>query len=284
MVTATPESIVAPPQLVPIVKAAYELPRVDSKGKLIRYARLNRGRTDLYDKIFNDHCPKVPLESIPKERREILHSEYRDLEGQWYKSRSWDSINTHIRVEPDNEDSELTPIMVPDPDVIFVGALSAGLVWLKLFADRMIYKNFMHEVNHQTDGRCEATFYRDGQESVRLGEIVLDNEPGDIINSPEVLPSAVSAKIARDRAASGDMWRDAYTSDEWDPIVRVDNRFGLHYLKRGDKIVLHAKGWPRPGSPEIERTYILKPPSEGESFVPIAQAPDTVDLAHLARR
>jgi hypothetical protein len=272
----------APAIVMPLVKARYELPTLGPDNKPLRYAHLHR-RTDLYDLIFNRHCPTVRLEDIPAERRAGIRSDYRDLDGDWHTDRSWDTIATMVRVPgSDPETPRLEPVMVPDPDVIWVGAISNGLVWLKLFQYLRLYNSFMGEVNSGTEGRCEATFYREGQSAVRLGKVIKDNQPGEILNSPETAPSVVDPRAAAERE---DMWRESYVADEWDPIVRIDRRFGLHYLKRGDRIVLHFKGWPRPNTPETERVFVLKPPSEGNSFVPAAkESADIVDLASQGRR
>ena len=59
---------------MPLVKAHYEHPVTRTGGEQVRYAHAHI-RTDVYEAIFNQYCPRIPLASLPTERRQGISTE-----------------------------------------------------------------------------------------------------------------------------------------------------------------------------------------------------------------
>ena len=205
--------------------------------------------------------------------------------------------------------------LVPDPEVIYVGRLIDGLVFTGAIENRKVGKNLINNIpagrtfresgtagqftgggvvklefkaveprKEMYDALRKGVF--DGQAAIKkmiengeaptinMGTIVKDAEPGEILNSANVIKSEQLA------AGDVDMWEAGETELHFDPVIRLDNRFGLHYLKRGDQVTISGSGWPRPRVQEFEHKWILKPPSEGISFVQQDSGGD--DVVHLS--
>ena len=68
--------------------------------------------------------------------------------------------------------------------------------------------------------------------TINMGTIIKDAEPGEILNSPKDIQQET-----RDEGEV-DMWSAGDTHTGFDPVIRRDNRYGLHYLKRGDEVTI----------------------------------------------
>ena len=191
---------------------------------------------------------------------------------------------------------------VPDPEVIYVGRLIDGLIFSGVFESRKLGKNLINNIPAGRTFRESGTagqftgggivklefkaveprremyealargifddspsvkkLIENGEApTINMGTIIKDAEPGEILNSASV--------IKPEQLASGevDMWEAGETALHFEPKIRIDNRFGLHYLKRGDQVTVSGSGWPRPRVQEFEHKWILRPPSEGSSLV-----------------
>ena len=259
----------------------FELPPINK----VTFLNLRR-RTDTYAELFKSECPHIRAGSLDDEKLLAL-----GIEG----------------VDPD--------MYIRDPDVLWVGRLLDGFVALGLFSSRSFVKNMLKTV---TSGRTtrppglpgtlrgggevgfsitpvfRAEMYESLQKGqlermsqqvldrikkfespeIALGEPIKHNEPGEVRNSPVF---DINASLTEDEM--DDMWASQMASDEWDPKMRRDTRFGLHYLKRGDRIDVNVQGFPRPSTEYTEHTWILRPLSEGSSYVATQSGdPGTVNL------
>lgn len=244
---------------------------------VIKFAGLNRpveaGEKDRYAEVFNRYVPRIPLKNVPHDIRvrngwselpEEIVTGQREVEtGETYQR----AHGEHKAGDPKTElvkDVEVT--MVPDPDVIWVGRIVDGLVWLGVVESRKRLKDFLHNVpsgEQGTAARCSMTFIR-GDQEFAFGPRILDTEPGEITNSPDSVP------LRRDPNADLDLAAPQYEEREFAPRIRRYPDFDLHYLKRGDRVVFQAQGWPRPrtnGGEPWRMEFSLRPPSEGRSHV-----------------
>ena len=270
----------APPTTSADIKAVYELPPPYLRVK-IRYAHLHR-RTDIYDEIFQRECPRVPLHTVPRDVR--LRMGWSELDAH---------VKTNERYEPGREvyrqayhhpdlDQDFEAgdpkmeyvydeeeITVPDPDVLWVGRFSDGLVALEIVESRKLYKSFVHSIKGGrgqpggVDSQCQIVFQRPGERPINFSDIVLDAEPGEMIHSPADVPMSEDGQPRS-------LFHSTAAGQSWNTAIRIDPDYGLHYLKRGDVITLRAQGWPKPmthdGNP-YEMKWILRPVSEGPSYV-----------------
>jgi len=262
----------------------------------LSFANIRRGRTDIYEQIFNKYCPDIPLEMLTETRRLELGYEDFPLEGEGHKKckemeASEDAICPHK-----------VKTLVPDPEVIWVGRLLDGLIFSGVIETRKIAKNLINNIpagrtfresgtaGQFTGGGVVSLEFKaveprkemytalrkgtfDNQPTIKrliengvaptinMGTIVKDAEPGEILNSPQVVKPEQLA------AGEVDMWEAGTSEFSFEPDIRLDNRFGLHYLKRGDQVTIKGAGWPRPRIQEFEHKWILRPPSEGSSLV-----------------
>jgi hypothetical protein len=193
-------------------------------------------------------------------------------------------------------------LLIADPECIYVGRLIDGLVSFGVFNTRRLAKNFLNNIPAGTTfrepgiagqftggGVVEMSFQaveprqemyaalekgafsnqpqvedliRSGvAPTINMGTIIKDAEPGEILNSPDIVTTDTSIDDETD------MWEAGQAEIDFSPRIRLDNRFGLHYLKRGDTINIKGVGWPRPRVQEFEHTWVLKPMSEGPSLV-----------------
>lgn len=256
-----------------IIPAVFERP---VNGK-IKYAGLNsqgsQNVNDLYSAVFNRYVPRVPLSGVPMDVRirngwneipeEIVTGEEKVETGEVYQR----ATGGHKAGDPKTElvkQKEVT--LVPDPDVIWVGRITDGLVWLGVVESRARLKDFLHNVPSGeigTSARCQMVLER-GDDRFEFGPRLLDEEPGEITNSPQ------SRRIERRENQDLNIDDPMYESMAFEPRIRRYPNFDLHFLKRGDQVTFTAQGWPRPrtngGEPWTMR-FVLRPPSEGPSHV-----------------
>ena len=160
-------------------------------------------------------------------------------------------------------------------DVLWIGPLSDGLVKFGIFLRRkgtdrgrgrgleQSWAGFMSEVAPEQLDTCKGFedtalgFMRQGMEPmVNLTYNVVADEPGAILTSPATIENKETG----------------LRETLWDPKIREDKRFGLHYLLRGDKFlkVLRPRRRNELGQ-ELKWEWVLRPLSEGSSFITPAQ-------------
>ena len=189
------------------------------------------------------------------------------------------------------KDAKDNQFEVPDPMTIWAGPFFEGLQWLGVLPDdRMKIKSFFTEVAdkslaHGGHGKYSFTFYRsrgdstlwdgdrpaepsngwaDGLQIINMWNIHGDRfEPGEI-KGPSPGGQGTGDPFWGTQGMAGE---DIYA--DWNPDILVDGRYGLHYLRRGDKITLTFPV-PRRNLPVVERTFILRPPNEGPCVIPSA--------------
>ena len=209
-----------------------------------------------------------------------------------------------------------TDTEVQDPDVLYVGRLLDGLTWLQVFDSRKLAKNLINNIPAgQTftrngisgmftgGGEVSLLFKANGARkemidaanagkfnrqitdlvllkgeapTINMGTIIKNAEPGEILNSPKT--------VTPEEVAEGevDMWEAGESEFTFNPSIRLDNRYGLHYLKRGDEINIIGSGWPKPNTPPFNHTWRLQTPSEGLSYIRMDEAGnDIVELSGL---
>ena len=103
--------------------------------------------------------------------------------------------------------------------------------------------------------------------TINLSAFIKDVEPGEVINSSHTTHKTITAGVIAAGSTPGDMWAERLAEADWNPQIRLDSRFGLHYLKRGDRVHIETKGWPRPSSEPRAMDWVLRPPAEGRSDV-----------------
>jgi|TARA_R110000823_G_scaffold29554_1_gene85594 hypothetical protein len=268
------------------IKPQYEMPQKITFGGLPR-------RTDVYDQVFETYCPIVPLDSLSPAKKAML--DYDKIERTRVHKACAESKEREDGICPHFES-----IDIPDPDVLYVGRFLDGLVDLQVFESRKLAKNLINNIpagatfrqpgisgqftgggkvnmwfkaaepraemyealaKGQFSGQPEVeTLIRNGEApTIAIGTIIKDAEPGEIINSPTVVDVPPGEEV--------DMWEAGLTESSWKPKIRLDRRYGLHYLKRGDEITISGAGWPKPRVQPFEHKWVLKPRSEGRSLV-----------------
>jgi hypothetical protein len=120
---------------------------------------------------------------------------------------------------------------------------------------------------------------------VFLGSNVVDQEPGELLNSPRLERSPETGevglfealrKMKKGKDGSTPERSERYQPENLIPFVpkiREDKRFGLHYLMRGDKVTIDFAT--RRGEP-ISMQYELRPLQEGSSLLTPERAVDEV--------
>jgi hypothetical protein len=269
-----------------LIKPKYDMPQKITYGGLPK-------RTDVYSQVFDTYCPVLSLDDIRHSRQSELG--YDDIPRTVVHK-----LCAEAKEREDQMCPHVEPIQVPDPDVLFVGRLLDGLTEYQVFDSRKLAKNL---INNITAGRTfrepgiagqftgggvvnmwfkakepRAEMYealekgvfsgspqieeliRNGiAPTIAIGTVVKDAEPGEILNSPTVVDIQQEGEV--------DMWEAGLTESTWVPKIRLDRRYGLHYLKRGDEITISGSGWPRPRIEEFEHRWVLRPRSEGASLV-----------------
>ena len=168
-----------------------------------------------------------------------------------------------------------------DPDVVWVGSFIDGVVHFGIFPDRQNFKAFMFEVNDKgirkgwdlTYERCLSEDVGERQwpyldaEYPRQNEILrlhnLSGSPGDSADPGELTNSPKPV------TGSGDIWGGQDKAEFFKDVkIATDRTFGLHILRRGDRI---RKAWHHPQNGDIKEVYALRPLGEGMSHVPTIQ-------------
>jgi len=166
-----------------------------------------------------------------------------------------------------------------DPNVVWVGSFIDAMVHFGIFPDRQNFKAFMFEIYDKgPDKGWDLTYERNldapdvletrtfpflDSEYPRPNELLrLHNlpgtpgdsaDPGEITNSPKPI------------RGTGDIWGGLNKEQFFaDVKIAVDTRFGLHILRRGDRI---RKAWKHPQNGEMKEVYALRPLGEGGSHV-----------------
>ncbi len=165
-----------------------------------------------------------------------------------------------------------------DPNVVWVGSFVDAMVHFGLFPDRQNFKAFMFEVNDKgirkgwdltyernlSPDIAEKTFPYLDTEYPRPNQIYrlhnLSGAPGDTADPGEIINSPKPA------TGGGDIWGGRNKEKFFADIkIAVDNTFGLHILRRGDRI---RKAWHHPQNGDVKEVYALRPLGEGGSHIP----------------
>lgn len=175
-------------------------------------------------------------------------------------------------------------------DVLYVGPLIDGLC---LFAPQLVgvatwpseggvedrRRRLKHLLSSAgADGRAGNWNIRGAKLSltragrlVVLGARVSETEPGELINSyqmiqdPETGETSAWEFLKPRSAAEATAHFGDRPAKPFEPIIREDKRFGLHYLLRGDLVVLE---YTHRRSGAVRMEFVLKPLSEGASLLP----------------
>lgn len=294
--------------------AKYEIPR----GK-VNFAGL-RSRTDIYSEIYERYCPVVDIQDIPQPK--LAQLGWLDMlpktggGGVAHPSNRCSDAKDNDGICPHPAENAES-VYVPDPDVLWVGRLIDGLTALGVFSSRKFAKSLINTMPAGAEGpisglpgrltgggkvgvwfkpaeprqemiKAAATGLMDPWQrqrdmvlqgeapTIALGDVIKDAEPGEIINSPRTL------ERGQESATEVDMWEAGLTEFEFNPRIRLDNRFGLHYLKRDDEIIIEGEGFPRPSSPRFREVWRLRPISEGTSHVQQdSQGDDVIQLGGM---
>ena len=295
----------------------------------LSFANIRRGRNDIYEQIFEQYCPTIPVDLLSNSQRVELG--YEDLSlgstEPMHKAcaEAKAAASVYVKASEDEEPRDVSfycphnepAALVPDPEVIYVGRLIDGLVFSGVLESRKIGKNLINNIPAGRTFRESGTagqftgggvvklefkaveprremyealargvfndqptikkLIENGEApTINMGTIIKDAEPGEILNSPDVVKS--------EDVASGeiDMWEAGNSEFTFSPKIRLDNRFGLHYLKRGYQVTISGAGWPRPRVQEFKHKWVLRPPSEGRSLVQQdAGGDDIVQLSNM---
>ena len=179
--------------------------------------------------------------------------------------------------------------MIQDPDVLYVGPLTDGLC---LYAPEIVGKatwpsegtpehrrsRLKHLLmNTGAEGRAtnwnsrnsRLTFVR-GTTSVSPGGRVVESEPGELLNSYTMLQDPETGEwrawelLHQKQEALATTQMDGRFVRPFEPLIREDKRYGLHFLRKGDKLVFeytHRRAGP------IRMDFTLRPLSEGSSLL-----------------
>src|SRR3990172_8738312 len=90
---------------MPLVKAHYEHPVTRTGGEQVRYAHAHI-RTDVYEAIFNQYCPRIPLASLPTERRQGISTEVLTPKGEVWRGERSELTGEEGRVRGGGGDDE----------------------------------------------------------------------------------------------------------------------------------------------------------------------------------
>lgn len=161
-----------------------------------------------------------------------------------------------------------------DPDVVWIGPLLHGMVLLGVFRNLRQAKTFFFETGAKGD-KFEFLYeraktvagewpYSEAKYDKPITLVHISGtglsaggiEPGDIKNSPKF------------NLKTEDIWEMHPEMADWDIELLLDKRHGLHQLNRGDKV---TKKWYYTASKQVvTEVYVLRPVTEGPSFVPQA--------------
>lgn len=194
------------------------------------------------------------------------------------KQRYWPRLDEDGKIIAPNPDGVYGPEAAGeyDPDVVWVGSMVDGLIRLQVFTDRVQAKTFGYEAGdkpHWFEFRFERCIDRASDLHPYTGSKYTDPltirafpgaagdtvDPGETKNSPK-----------RGGTSEDDLWASAGGRVFDAPEITIDRRFGLHILRKGDRV---TKKWKHPNRPTpITEIYVLRPLSEGTSRVQVAQA------------
>jgi len=202
------------------------------------------------------------------------------------KQRYWPRIDGTGKVMDANADGTYEDTGRFDPNVVWTGPFIDGLVHLGIFGGRnpkdarhntkVFFYERMDKGREQFGlvferaidlgkGRWPFSQAKYGPPldlrsiSGRSGQSV---EPGDIKNSPSIKVNAES------------IWEQKPEQAAWVPEILVDTKFGLHVLRRGDRLTKTWTGRIRGKRQTVTEVFVLRPTDEGTSLVP-AQKGDT---------
>ena len=196
------------------------------------------------------------------------------------KQRYWPRIGPEGKLLDANDDGSYEDTGRFDPNVVWAGPFIDGLVHLGIFGGRNVKdarhnaKVFFYERMDKGPEQFGLVFERAidlgkgrwpfsqakygppldlRSISGRSGQSV---EPGDIKNSPSIKVEAES------------IWESKPEQAAWVPEILVDKKFGLHILRRGDKLTKTWTGRVNGKRQTITEVFVLREPSEGSSLVP----------------
>lgn len=107
-------------------------------------------------------------------------------------------------------------------------------------------------------------------QAVRLATLSLEAEPGELLNSyierqdPETGEMGFWEFLRKQDAGLATTTLGNRPARPFDPLIRVNPKYGLHYLRRGDQITFqftHRRAGP------IKMDFELKPLGEGSSLL-----------------
>ena len=198
-------------------------------------------------------------------------------------------------------DSRITEVI--DPNCLYVGALIDGLIPFMPEMLETTFPGLSHPSNarrkfktllqdtlpgdrarHFLAKEWQLTFQRPSWTLNNRGELpeVLiwdrhrQEEPGELVNSPALFRDEEGAIIVVEQVGDDhelgevkrivDKWspKPGRTANPFDPIIRVDKKWGLHLLMRGDRLKCTFK---RRDNTPVEMNFELKPPHEGSSLI-----------------
>lgn len=178
---------------------------------------------------------------------------------------------------------------IPDPDVLFVGPFLDGILPYipEIFNYPFQNTSRVEERRAQLKGLIlnsrvnpdravnilarDFTFKfspREGGPSVILGERVVDEEPGELLNSPQLIRHPETGELTLLMYKKGS--RD---TEPFKPVIRVDKQHGLHYLRKDDKFEI---SFLTRNKEAMQYRYILRPLGEGSSLLTPERAVDVV--------
>lgn len=186
---------------------------------------------------------------------------------------------------------------VPDPAVIYVGRLTDGLsqflpeVFQQVFrtTEPSKYRGMLKRMLSDIDPRprigdidrpaglmaaqnLSISVTRPGKfENLRLTRNIIDNEPGEMLNSPQLFidpetnqPSLMEYMTRTAAKKAGWSGEGDKPMKSWTPRIREDKRYGLHYLQRDDSFHIIYDTRRRQ---HVDVIYRLRPQNEGSSLV-----------------
>mgnify|MGYP001596537906 FL=1 len=188
--------------------------------------------------------------------------------------------------------------MIQDPLVLYVGPITDGIcLYAPEITGRATWpseggvENRRPRLKHLlsntgASGRAmnwnsrnsRLTFIREGKGPVALASRLLEAEPGELMNSFEMIQDPETGEIApwellrrRDESLATTHLGER-PARQFEPTIREDKRYGLHYLRRGDKLVFE---YTHRRAGLIRMEFELKPLSEGSSILTPAQSTGT---------
>lgn len=243
--------------------------------KLWRNEALVSKIRDIYlPKLLWEHCSQdSQLDIMSRAKGMAMGFEKALAAGRdpWWAviSPAWQSIEDEVRSRSHIHHAE---------DVLWIGPLSDGLTSLGVFSrpkgtDKgrwprldLSFASFTQACESEGEGTAKGffntglAFERPGQRRVALNYKAVMEEPGEVLNSPTRAPP-----------------ESGYAIMEWEPRIREDRRFGLHFLLRGDYFLKRLE-WKRRSElgQILTWEYRLRPAHEGPSLLTPEKVPDSI--------